>query len=370
MPLRSRSVPSNARALRRAPVPIASRSSLALALALCAVSHESGARACAPAPGYGERVSVNAEDAMIVWDRATQVEHFIRRANFSTDADDFGFLVPTPTPPDLGEVGEEVFDRLDERTAPVEVVKNEYRPITCVTAPFELMLRHSAGADESASPGGAGVEVLATQRVAGLDATVLRATDADALAAWLGEHGFENRGALRVWLRPYVNAGFAITAFRYEKGAGSSLGTRAVRMSFRSERPFYPYREPADQPESFGRVLRVHVVTTGRVRGVLGDAPWPEQADYARPLDDGARLLAGVVPEVPRDAWLTRFSDRRSRRPEGDDLTFEGDEAFEVVPTAVRTREVLVPAPIELVVLAAGIVWLVRKRRRRASASR
>ena len=44
------------------------------------------------------------ESAVIVWEGATRTEHFVRRATFATTAADFGFLVPTPSKPELAEV--------------------------------------------------------------------------------------------------------------------------------------------------------------------------------------------------------------------------------------------------------------------------
>ena len=57
---------------------------------------------CAPAPRNGQFVTINEEAAVIVWDAKTKTEHFIRMASFS-GAEDFGFLVPTPTKPELAE---------------------------------------------------------------------------------------------------------------------------------------------------------------------------------------------------------------------------------------------------------------------------
>ena len=55
--------------------------------------------ACAPAPREGQIVEIADESAVIIWDSASQTEHFIRRASFKTEATDFGFLVPTPSQP-------------------------------------------------------------------------------------------------------------------------------------------------------------------------------------------------------------------------------------------------------------------------------
>jgi hypothetical protein len=69
----------------------------------------SPAPACCPAPPSGKAV-VNADQTvLIIWDAATKTEHFIRQASFKSEADDFGFLVPSPTQPELDESGNEAF---------------------------------------------------------------------------------------------------------------------------------------------------------------------------------------------------------------------------------------------------------------------
>src|SRR5437763_10772306 len=80
------------------------------------------AEACCPAPPSGKPV-VNADQSVIiVWDAASKTEHFIRRASFKSDADDFGFLVPTPQKPELEESGDAAFATLAKITAP-EVIR-------------------------------------------------------------------------------------------------------------------------------------------------------------------------------------------------------------------------------------------------------
>lgn len=56
---------------------------------------ESPSSACCPAPPPGKPV-VNADQTVVIlWDPVSKIEHFVRRATFKSDADDFGFLVPT-----------------------------------------------------------------------------------------------------------------------------------------------------------------------------------------------------------------------------------------------------------------------------------
>ncbi|MCA9654684.1 MAG: hypothetical protein KC501_32515 [Myxococcales bacterium] len=59
---------------------------LALGLALAAVPAPSVAHACAPAPPLDQEVIIRGEEAVIVWDAKAGREHFIRRADFETEA--------------------------------------------------------------------------------------------------------------------------------------------------------------------------------------------------------------------------------------------------------------------------------------------
>src|SRR5690349_18712330 len=82
--------------------------------------------ACCPAPPSGKPV-VNADQTVVIlWDAANKTQHFIRRATFKSDADDFGFLIPSPSQPELNESGDGIFPILAEVTAPK--VKTVPRP--------------------------------------------------------------------------------------------------------------------------------------------------------------------------------------------------------------------------------------------------
>src|SRR5262249_4285745 len=86
---------------------------------------------CCPAGKYrkGDRVGaypvVNADQAVIIiWDAAAKVQHFIRRASFKAEGDDFGFIIPSPQQPTLDESGNEAFPYLFKVTEP-ETIKRK-----------------------------------------------------------------------------------------------------------------------------------------------------------------------------------------------------------------------------------------------------
>ena len=91
---------------------------LLVVAALSASDSRQTSFACAPAPPSGKPV-VNADQTVIIiWDAANKTQHFIRKASFKSEADDFGFLIPSPSQPELDEAGNEAFPFLAKITAP------------------------------------------------------------------------------------------------------------------------------------------------------------------------------------------------------------------------------------------------------------
>jgi hypothetical protein len=276
--------------------------------------------ACATAYKRGEPVQVASESAIIVWDAGAKVEHFIRRAAFTTETPEFGFLVPTPTRPTLKESSDDAFRFLESLTAP-EVVH---------VPRFELIPNIAC---KKKATSGKKVEVLERQRVAGYDATILRADSALALNDWLAKHEYIMRSDLTAWLEPYVKRGWIITAFKVVKDPSvDDVATSAVRMSFHAVRPFFPYSEPAEQRDSktkgwSRRLLRVFFVAEARYKGRLGNnRNWPGRTVWAGPLqaEPAAELAKKLAVKAGRQApWLTVFEDKASPRPGTADLFFD-----------------------------------------------
>ncbi|MCU0677544.1 MAG: DUF2330 domain-containing protein [Myxococcota bacterium] len=279
--------------------------------------------ACA-AFGPAGPVTIAGEEALIVFDAARGRQHFVRTAAFDGAPSDFGFLVPSPSQPELAEAPAEVFR---------ELFAIYRRPES----------RRSRGALRAAGGGSEGeVEVVARELVAGLDATVLRATDADALRAWLQRNGYPSSEPLRAWLTPYVTKGWYVTAFKLAPGSRRGFATRAVRMSFDTRLPFYPYAEPAVEGRR-GRPFRVSVVAPWRVDARLGHRRWSTAVAFAdRPGDRLVSALRDAVPSEAFDAssWLTVFDEPRSIRPDRDLFFARSDESSTVASTIRRRLDV------------------------------
>src|SRR5215470_13790349 len=138
---------------------------------------------CCPAGPKGQPV-VNADQTVIIlWDAATKTQHFIRQASFKSEADDFGFLVPSPTQPELAESGNETFRFLLKRTEPETIKKKSSSGgVGCGCS-------MNPGAN-LAAPAPQAVRVLEEKLVAGFNAVVLETSSATALVGWLKGNGY------------------------------------------------------------------------------------------------------------------------------------------------------------------------------------
>ncbi len=328
---------------------------LGCALVVCVLAvlaeQQSPVEGCAPAPHQGQWVDIRDESALIIWDSVTKTEHFIRRASFETTADDFGFLVLTPSQPDLGEADDRVFESLGSRTSPRHVYEDQIKTVLGF-GPWPNR-RPGAAATAGAIPNAA-VEVLDQKQVAGFDAAVLRADDAQALAEWLDKHGYEARPALTEWLKWYVENKWIITAFKMTRGERPTFEAKSVHMTFQTDKPFYPYREPEDMRSLDGqgsRALRVFVLSDQRYEGTLGNSgSWPAETPFANDVSDSTRWITSHLQlgetefskTLERATYLTEFEDRSFPRPGTDEVYFRPstDQSTKERPPIVHTRTV------------------------------
>ena len=291
---------------------------------------------------------ITGEQAVIIWDGAHKTEHFIRQADISTKEANVGFVVPTPNVPQLVEADAAIFELAADQAEPKRV------PAVLSQTPFEFLKRLSLSfgvtrvfttitmqlATASAGPY---VEVISEQDVANYHATVLAADDSASLSQWLKENGYAWNKDDDAWLAPYLAAKWKITAFKLLPGSGDpgtgKIQSKAIRMSFTTDRPFFPYSEPKNPPQPGGRELKVAILSDTRVSGRLDDGhTWPGELQYSGPMDmthSAIEFLALAKLDKPTEVIsppinLTYFADYSNPRPGTADLYFSAatDEAF------------------------------------------
>lgn len=264
----------------------------------------------------GEEIHIAEESAIIIWDAAAKTQHFIRRASFETKAKDFGFIVPTPSVPKLAEADDAAFKHLDRVITPPRNFNATKKAVASAPAPVAPK-----------------VEVIAKAKVAGFDATVLSASDAGALDRWLKSNGYASSPELTEWYRHYIERKWYFTAFKIDgsEASGRRARGKAVRMSFMTEQPFFPYREPrastsAIQPPH--RSLEVYFIGDAKPDALLGGKEaWPGRTIWSKPMTDFDKgkvldLLKLAGSELNGQVRLTVFRDSSIVRPDKGDLHF------------------------------------------------
>ncbi len=179
---------------------------------------------------FGDQpVALTGENAIIIWDSDKKKQHFIRQASFDGEAKDFGFIVPTPTVPEVKVADEKAF----------EILQNlAYRDRN-----FDAV---AAGTVTSSAPKSS-VEVIDLFQVGDYSAAIIKANDGADLNDWLAKNGYHSRPAMKPWLDHYAKKGWVFTALKFTRKPGESTPeTTALRISFDAEKPFYPYKMPDD----------------------------------------------------------------------------------------------------------------------------
>jgi hypothetical protein len=274
------------------------------------------------------RPSLAHEQAIILYDRESQTEHFIREVMFRQGTEAFGFVVPTPTRPEVAAVAKSPF--------------SEFRRSFNFGSPPVAAGVSGSGTRDGRSGGGAssGVTLLDVVKVGSFTAFVLAASDAHGLSEWLAKQKLVKTPEAEAWLAHYVSVGFYFVAMRYEPkpeppgtklAEAGSAKAETMRISFRTMAPYYPYFEPDRRaPQNELRLLDLWVATDG----------WFEPASvlerdgmrrWVRPFRPGDRyehagptLTAALGPEllglVPQgDLVVATYQDQKvSRRGFGD----------------------------------------------------
>ena len=325
--------------------------------------------ACCPAFRDGQSVINADQTVIIIWDPVSKMEHFIRQASFKTDTNDFGFLVPTPAQPELDESGNDAFPYLKKLTEP-EVITKWQSNMGCGGEKYVTTYPKGTTQPE--------VRILDEKMVAGFHAVVLEASSAGALAKWLAEKGFVLSKEIEAWAQPYVDGNWKFTALKVAKESRDRTGNvaaGALRLSFRTDRPLFPYREPDYKNAARGqfRTLRIYFIGESRYDGDIVDQAWTGKSVWSNKLDAfNRKQILGTLklPEasVPAQFWLTEFEDNWPDAVATGDLYFSRDANQQILKRPPIIHYATIPIVEGTCVLFAiafitVVIWRIRKRR-------
>jgi hypothetical protein len=308
---------------------------------------------CCLAFNVSNPMSLVDEKAIIVWDPERKLEHFVRQASFEGEAMDFGFIVPAPSEPKVAEAKGEAFDGL-------EVFVSKEMGGDSATTGF-------AGMDSAAEPAGS-VEVIDQYLVGDFEVSILKATDGKSMLDWLRENNYDSRPAMEDWLDHYAKMGWYFAALKFVRPEDAqSPQTSAVRVSFTTDVPFYPYKMPEDTwPKGHVRPIALYFVSGGIARGQYrgSSKDWEAEVKWSGdlPREEAMTLATNIgltADDIPEAATLTAFHNTENAQGYDQDLFF-------------LTYRSILPTWAVLLVLAlvtGGIVYLIVTRRKGAAAT-
>jgi hypothetical protein len=162
-------------------------------------------------------------------------ESIALRPGFRGKVDQFGMLIPFPTPPELRKLPDEVFPHLAAAIDP---------PIPSIyVGPNIPRMSKSTGAVNSApGKGGAGlgysqVKVLRQEAVGMYEVAVLAAGSSQALKRWMDQHGYRYPDGMGKPVDDYVKAGWCFVAVKTKVGQKKGVNPRPGLRKVNSKLP-------------------------------------------------------------------------------------------------------------------------------------
>ena len=181
------------------------------------------------------------------------------RILYSGNAEDFSWVVPVPSIPEISLGANITFDELDVATRPQFVLQREGE-VCSSDQPLAFPESGALASPDSAQESGVTIEEEIT--VGPFDIDIVSSDNPDDMSIWLEENGYFLEDTGRGLIEPYVLAGMKFVALKLRSGE-SSGSIQPLIMRYDSEKPMVPIRLTAIAAEDDMGVL-VWVVSNAR----------------------------------------------------------------------------------------------------------
>lgn len=165
------------------------------------------------------------------------VETFVIRPGFSGKVDNFGMLIPFPTPPEIRKVPDNIFEQVANAIDPPEVVVDlRIRRLLRGGGAGGLMPAAAAPAKKM-SLGEKKLTVLKQEAVGMYEVAVLEAGSAAVLKKWMDENGYKYPAGMDKVTNDYVQLGWCFVAVKTQVGKKSGVDPKPGQRNVRPQLP-------------------------------------------------------------------------------------------------------------------------------------
>ena len=164
------------------------------------------------------------------------VETFVIRPGFSGKVDNFGMLIPFPTPPEIRKVPDNIFEQVANAVDPPEVVidlriQRLMRRRGAVRLPMPASRAKSVDLREKK------LTVLKQEAVGMYEVAVLEAGSAAVLKKWMDENGYKYPTGMDKVTEDYVGLGWCFVAVKTKVGQKSGVDPKPGQRNVRPDLP-------------------------------------------------------------------------------------------------------------------------------------
>lgn len=249
------------------------------------------------------------------------VETFVIRPGFTGNVDEFGMLIPFPSPPALRKAPDHIFEHIQAAIDPPEVMVYLHRFGDIENQSFE---RNSRRELKNNSGGLAvnEVKVIRQEAVGMYEVAVLEAGSSAALKRWMDDHGYQFPVGMDAVCDDYVKDRWCFVAIKTKVGkkadADPQPGQRAIRTGLPNGATFdgavqaMAFRFPTDELVVPMRLSAFNGGDMHNIIYLLTDSPRrvrfvPEE--YVVRQVNGEQLLANMTEPLPLRVIGGTFAD-------------------------------------------------------------
>ena len=168
------------------------------------------------------------------------VESFVIRPGFEGKVDNFGMLIPFPSPPALRKVSDDAFEQIANAIDPPEVVVD-------LTPQLHMLARGGGGGGFGGGGGGVfggglelqrnQVKVLKEEAVGMYEVAVLEAGSPEALKKWMDKNKYKYPEGMDEVTDDYIEEGWCFVAVKTKVGAKSDADPQPGQRTAQPEMP-------------------------------------------------------------------------------------------------------------------------------------